>query len=196
MALGLPGGGSPTPYPVPPVAPGPPGPPGPAANYGVVPTAVTSYPDYAAILDRLLAPLKARLAAQQQALTSSVGFEENLGRDNARLAQEGLAQAHTATLKGIIDTLTAHGMDQSGDTHYRNDQENQQFSRASALGANQLLAYLKSLEDQLVQQAISASDQLATATGSAQDYIGNTYTPTTGYPQGTPGSVASTVGFR
>jgi hypothetical protein len=135
-------------------------------------------PDYNAIIDRLMAPIKAKLDAQLKALEAQTAFQRSLGTDNARLQQESIKAIHEQAQKSINDTNTAHGLLDSGDTHYRHNQESANFSRQSQLQANQLLAYLTNLENQLRQQVIDQQNALETALLNAQDYAATNYSPT------------------
>lgn len=171
-----------------------------AQNYlnqalGWMQTPVTSYPDYNAILAKLLAPIQGLTDAQTAALQASVNQQGALATENAKLAQEGLSQAHTQALKSISDTLTARGLADSGDVHYRNTQENTSYNRATELGQNSLLAYLRQLQDTLVQQKLQALFQMQQAQQALLPQIQQQYQPTTSYPNNFSGSSKPLVGM-
>lgn len=137
----------------------------------------TSNPDYAAIIDRLMAPIRAANEAKLKALGISTDLQKNLANENARLQQEQLAQVHKRALKTIVNNLTGRGLGQSGEKPYQVDFENDTFDRATKLAANQLLAYLMNLEDQLKNAALDASSQEQSSLLSAQQYAAANYSP-------------------
>lgn len=141
----------------------------------------TSLPDYAAIIDRLMAPLKAQNEAKLKALEAQTGMQKNLASENAKLQQEQLAQVHKRALAGIINNLTGRGLGSSGEKPYQTDFENQTFERATKLSANQLLAYLMQLEDQLKNAAMDASSAEQSGLLAAQNYAAQNYSPNTHY---------------
>ncbi len=128
-------------------------------NFGLPATPGWTTPDYNSIIDRLLGPLR-----------SQIDLQSNLARANAQLAQSGLSEQHKLALKSMIATLQAHGLGTSGEPHYRKNLEDNQYQRATNLAANQLLAYLTSLQNQL-QEGLR----------STTDYVHQTYTPTPNY---------------
>ena len=142
----------------------------------------TSYPDYDAIIKRLLGPLNTQLDAQAGALGSSVGFQQNLARSNAGLSQSELDAAHKEALLRIYTTLQARGLGPSGEVHHQVSAENHLYKAQSQLAANALLGALKNLQDQLTEQAINAAGQRAQGTLNAQDYAAQNYTPTAAPP--------------
>ena len=142
----------------------------------------TTYPDYDAIIKRLLGPLNTQLDAQTGALGSSVGFQQNLARSNAGLSQSELDAAHKEALLRIYNPLQARGLGPSGEVHHQVSAENHLYKAQSQLAANQLLGALKSLQDQLTQQAISAAGQQSQGMINAQDYASQNYSPTAGTP--------------
>ncbi len=146
--------------------------------FGAPASSPFNLPDYQSIIDRLLGPMKGLNAAQTAALQARINQQGDLGRENYRLAIEGLTQAHKTAMKGISDTLTARGMINSGDKPYATGQENQQFNRATELQSNNLLAYLQSLQDQLVQQKLQSVFGEQQAAQDLFSQIVNQYTPT------------------
>jgi hypothetical protein len=157
----------------------------------------TSYPDYDAVINGLMDPLQKAQQEKLKALGIQTQFQKDLANKNAELQREQAAQVHKRAIKTIVNSLTGRGMINSGDRSYNLDFENQTFERMSKLSANQLLAYLMSLEDMLKNAALDADAQYQQGLIGAQAQAHAQYSPNPHYDPWAPkaGGPNTTPGY-
>lgn len=152
MALPPPPGGQP-------IYPGAPYPRiGATLNPGDILSAPAGFvtPNYDDIIAKAMAGWQALSQAQLGALGAQVGAQSDIAKANAALAQQQLDAQHKENIHNLDQNLAARGLYQSGEQPYQTGRENRSYTYATTTAANNLLAFLTQLQDQLVNAKLAA----------------------------------------
>lgn len=141
----------------------------------------TSYPDYSSIIDRLMAPIRAADEAKLKALGVETDTSKALAQKNAAISQAMMDAAHKRAKHEELGSLTGRGLINSGERNYQIGYLDKTYEQNTSLAANQLLAYLMNLENQLKNAAMEATQQEQQALLNAQQYAATNYSPNTNF---------------
>lgn len=151
-----------------------------------------SYPNYNELLQQWLAPYlqqyQGNLAAQQAAAQTNIALarQRYQGGDTSTIAR--LGDIHNIALRDITNTLAARGILRSGETPYQTSQENLRYKRARTDAENQLLDYIRGIQQALADYQQQGQMSLAQQQMSLAQTIGGLYQPTWN-PPGTSSAI-------